>query len=318
MPWSFIAFRGSNNNKSSGAVLSVSPNANIPAGAIVRAVVTTDNISTGGGVTADHVVADFKGNLWTKIAERSNAAAAGAGITASEWISQLAFPLNTTDSVVLGLRAAATAKAIGLYEYAMGAGNLLRIVSSATSEQDATQAPTVTLNGLDSDAYAFIGSVHREEDNAGTYTMDADYNDRTKFGTTGGTGNTNVSNIVGDRLGTLTGDTFAPTNLSATADVVTILGCLQEIVPKTITCTEVVQQDGKVYLNWSDGIQTEYSSLAQAIAERDQLYANGKETLRSMAIARYLRADPTASNPSIIEGHAIAYTDRINRMVEVF
>lgn len=317
MSWSFSGFRGSANNKVSGAVLAVNPTQTIPVGAVVRAVCSSDNISTGGGQTSDHVVTDFNGNIWTKLREQSNTAAAAAGITGSEWISQLVTALTISDSVVLGIRSAATSKAIGLYEYAIGAGNLVRIVSGSSSEQDATNAPTVTLSGLDSAAYALIGSVHREDDTAGTYVMDADYNDRTKFGTTGGTAATNVSCIVGDRLATLTGDTFSPTSLSTAADVVTILCALQEIVPFSLTCSKVVKSGGRVYVTWSNGVQDEFSSIEDATAMRDELYANGEAIARRMAIARYLRADPMASNPSLLEGHTIKYTDAINSMVTV-
>ncbi len=78
----------------------------------------------------------------------------------------------------------------------------------------------------------------READTLNTYLPDADFNDRTGFGTTGGTGNTNVSAIVGDRLASLTGDTFAPTALLAAADCVTALIALQEVdAPPAFNCT---------------------------------------------------------------------------------
>src|SRR5581483_10462799 len=71
--------------------------------------------------------------------------------------------------------------------------------------------------------------IGREADNANTYTVDPGFNDRQKFGTSGSTGNTNVSCIVGDKIVTGTGATFNPTNLSAAADTVGILVGLKEV-----------------------------------------------------------------------------------------
>ncbi len=238
MAWSFTAHRGGANSKTSGAVLAVAPTGTIPVGAILVAVAVSDNIATGGGQTQTHVVADFKGNYWRKVREQSNAAAGGAGITCSVWACRVTAQLTTSDIVVLGLTAAAASRAIGLYEYAVAVGNDVAFASAASSEQDNTASPTVTLSGLASQSYAFFGVVAREDDTAGTYTPDADFNDRTKFGTTGGTGNTNVSCIVGDRVATLTGDTFNPTALSISADVVSILIAMREITEfpqKTVT-----------------------------------------------------------------------------------
>lgn len=317
MAWSFTGFRGSNNNKAAGTVLVMSPNQIIPAGAVVVAVAISDNTATGGGQTNNHLVADFKGNVWTKIREQSNAAVAAVGVTASVWVSRLDVQLLTTDSIVLGLSATAAAKAIGLYEYAIGAGNLLQVSGKQSSEQDATAAPAVTLSNLDNAQYALFGVVAREEDNAGTYTMDADYTDRTKFGTTGGVASTNVSAIVGDRIGTLTGDTFAPTGLSAAADVVTMLVALKEVVPYRQTVTKVTTQGGKVYVEFGK-TQREFGSLAEAKEYADFPVAEGREILHRLAISRYLAIDPTASNPSVIEGHSIAFTNDLHRMVEVF
>ena len=317
MAWSFTAHRGSANNKVSGTVLAVSPSAQIPAGAIALAVAVSDNIATGGGATANHVVTDFRGNLWTKVREQSNAAAAGAGITLSVWVSQLATALQTSDSVVLGLSAAATAKAIGLYEYAIGAGNFFDVSGSNGTQQDGTASPTVTLGSLSSTAYAFFGVVAREDDTAGTYTPDADFNDRTKFGTTGGTPATNVSCIVGDRLATLTGDTFNPTALQASADVCSILIAFREIAPFRQTVDDVDGSGGTVRIRFGKTTM-EFSTLEQAKQFATFSAGEGQTVLRRLALARYLAIDPTASNPAVMEGHSIAFTDQLNRMVEVF
>lgn len=232
MAWSFSGHRGSANNKTSGPVLTVSPNQNVPVGAVLVAVAVSDNINTAGGASNTHLVGDFRANVWTKVLEFTNAAAAGAGITLSVWVSKLTAQIATSDTVILSLSASTTAKAIGLYEYAHGSGNSLYIQGGIASQQDATSSPTVTASNLPNRTYAIMGIVAREADTAGTYTQDSDYNDRTKFGTTGGAAGVDVSCIVGDRVVTATGDTFAPTALSVAADVVTAMVALYEVVPK--------------------------------------------------------------------------------------
>lgn len=239
MAWAFVAHRGSASNKVSGAVLTVNPTATLAVGAVVVAVCVADNIATVGGVSQTHVVADFKGNLWRKVREHTNAGVAGAAITVSVWATQITTALLTTDQIVLGLSAATTAKAIGLYEYSVGAGSAVVFAGANSSEQDATSSPTVTLNSLPNRSYALFGVVAREADTAGTYTQDVDYNDRTKFGTTGGAAGIDVSAIVGDRVTTLTNDTFAPTVLSLAADVVSVLIAMYEVPAAVFTATSV-------------------------------------------------------------------------------
>lgn len=281
MSWSFVGHRGSSNNKNAGAVLAHAPTGTLSAGNIAVAVAVSDNVSTGGGQTQDHVVADFKGNSWQKIIEQSNAAAAGAGLTLSVWICRLTVPLLTTDSVVFGIRAAATAKALALYEYSVAAGNVATFIAAAATEQDGTASPTVTLSGLADEQYAFLGVVAREEDNAGTYTADADFNDRAKFGTTGGGVGTNVSCIVGDRIVSGAGDTFNPANLSVAADVVSVLVAMKEVDAArscAITITDARVADRKLAVTYSRNgdsggnvVFWDVDFLDQLELQRDQL-----------------------------------------------
>src|SRR5581483_552195 len=104
MGWSFTGFRGSNNTKTSGAVLTQAPSGTMAVGAVAVCVCVSDNISAGGGQTNDHVVADFVGNRWKKVFEQSNADVAAAGLTLSVWASRLATQLTSSDNVVFGVR----------------------------------------------------------------------------------------------------------------------------------------------------------------------------------------------------------------------
>lgn len=84
----------------------------------------------------------------------------------------------------------------------------------------------------------------------------------------------------------------------------------------TLTVTNVVHQNGRVYINWSDGVQQEFSSLADAQTIRDNLFSN-RDTLRAIALARYLRIDPDGTNPSLMQGRAITFDDTTNNIVGI-
>lgn len=314
MAWGAFAFRGSAANKTAGPLLTVAPNANLLVDDVVIAIAVTDNIATGGGATNNHNLCDTEKNSWQRAFEFSNAAAAAAGITLSVWVTMVTQQIPTTGAVYLVTTGNTTAHAIGLYKATVGAGRCFGIVSAAQSQQDATQAPTVTLNGLVSQEYAILGIVARENDNAGIYTMDADYTDQTKFGTTGGTADTNVSCIVGTRLATLTGDTFAPTSLSAAADVVTALVALYEAPAINLSITAVKTTGPKHVISFSDKTQVELAGLAQI---QDYAFGNvTRETAKSMMIARWLAVDPAAANPNILVGRRILLTNGRNAIAE--
>ena len=85
----------------------------------------------------------------------------------------------------------------------------------------------------------------------------------------------------------------------------------------TLTVSDVRQAGGKVFVHWNDGVVQEFNSLADAVSYRDGLFRFGRELARQLAIARYLRVDPTGSNPSLIEGHSITLTDENNTMASV-
>jgi hypothetical protein len=85
----------------------------------------------------------------------------------------------------------------------------------------------------------------------------------------------------------------------------------------TLTVTKVLKQGGKVYVRWSDGIEQEFASLADAQAVRNDLAAQASSLARRFAVARYLQLDPTGTNPALIEGHSVTVTDDSNSMVQV-
>lgn len=83
----------------------------------------------------------------------------------------------------------------------------------------------------------------------------------------------------------------------------------------SLTVVSVRKISGRIYITFSDGSQADFGSLVEA-----QNYANKydpADVIRRMGIRRYLIIDPTASTPSLIEGHSVTYTDQSNSMVSV-
>lgn len=314
MAWGQFIDRGTAQNKTAGALTTLVPNANVLVDEVLIAIAVSDNIATGGGATNSHNLCDSQKNIWHPVFEFSNAAAAAAGITLSVWVTMVTKQISTTDAVYLVTTGNTTAKALNLRKTTVGANRCVGVVASAQSQQDATQAPTVTLSGLVSQEYTLFGVVAREQDNAGTYTMDTDYTDQGKFGTTGGTGDTNVSCILGTRLATLTGDTFNPTTLSAAADVVTALVALYEAPAFSLSVTAVKTTGQKRIVTWSDKSQREFSDLAEL---RDFAFSQvTRDVAQSMMVARWLAVDPTALNSNVLVGRRILLTNGRNAIAE--
>ncbi|MEM2107835.1 MAG: hypothetical protein QXL10_00925 [Candidatus Bathyarchaeia archaeon] len=239
MGWSFIAHRGSANNKTSGTSISVSPNAAISAGRVLVVRCVSDNSGTTSGQSSEHTsVSDSKGNTYTKIREqRYSAGAAADGVVGSLWISRLTTALGTSDTITLTLGAAVTAKAIGLEEYSItGVG--VSVAGANGNSQAATTAPTCTLSGLTSAEYLWLGHVGIEGPNTDAFTQDSDYANNTSFGTSGGNAASNVASRFGSRVYTGTSDTYNPT-LGTARDCVTILAAVLEVQPTAKSFSDV-------------------------------------------------------------------------------
>lgn len=85
----------------------------------------------------------------------------------------------------------------------------------------------------------------------------------------------------------------------------------------TLTVEKVTRQSGRVYIDFSNGTQLEFSSLQNAKDYVRDLTDRLPEVLMQMAIARYLFVDPDGENPSLIEGRSITITNENNTMVRV-
>ena len=228
MAWTFIAHRGTANNKVSGTTVSVSPTVAIPVAAVVIVRATSDNLSNLAGDQLNHTVTDSVGNLWTKIREENFPAGAALGVTSSLWISQLHVALPTSSSVTLTISSVVDAKVISLVEFALDQGSGPEIVATAGTTGTST-TPSVTLSNLVRDQYLYLGAVGIEGPNGDAFTQDVDYLDNASDGTTGGNALTNVAHRIGRRIPATTTveDTYNPT-LGTSRDWVAILAAIRE------------------------------------------------------------------------------------------
>ena len=81
-----------------------------------------------------------------------------------------------------------------------------------------------------------------------------------------------------------------------------------------VSCISVVKTGGKVYVNWSDLVQNEFASVAQAheyigspIAADIGTDDGIRELLRRIAIAKFLRVSPDGSNTAVMEGKTLTF-----------
>lgn len=227
MAWAFVAHRGAGTNKAGAGTISVNPLANLVVGAIIILRGVSDNIS-GNGASTDHGFSDSKGNSWTRIIEhtRSPGGVGNDGVTLSLWISQITIQINTTDTITFTWPG--TAAGMSIMELSVGAGNGYSIAGSAAAT-GTSGTPSVTLSGLSSTTYEWIGSLGVEGPNTDAFTQDVDYANNQNNGTTGGAADTNVAQRIGTRNFLGTSDTYNPTCTSR--DWVCLLTALLETTP---------------------------------------------------------------------------------------
>jgi len=242
MAWTYVMATISAQNKVSSTTLSGYPFANLPVGAIIAVQCSTDNPAGPEGETNYHSLSDSKGNTWTKIREqtRSPAGSAADGVTSSLWISQLTTEILTSDTITLTVSTAVTAKTMSAHEFSAGAGNTWSVAGQNAAVGN-TATPSVTISGLPSQEYLFLGQIGIEGPEADTFTDDPDYLWKIRTATYGGSPTSNIVANFSHRIATLTGDTYNPT-LDPARDWATILGAIKEApapgVSETITAKE--------------------------------------------------------------------------------
>ncbi len=227
--WTPVTGRGTATEKTSDTSISVSPTATLATGTIQLVVCNTDDDGNGSGDTNAHSLSDSSGNTWTKIKEESGSVAgAGTDVTVSLWMTKITSSISTGGSITCTTANAVTAKAIGIYEFTVASGKTFSVVGTTANTFTAATTDALTLSGLTSAEYLWVGSWGIEGPSGDSYTEDTDYILRLSPGTSGGSAVSNVTALVSTRVFTGTSDTFDGT-LGTARDGAKILAAIQEV-----------------------------------------------------------------------------------------
>ena len=201
---------------------------------IVRCMSDNADATHDADASLHSSVTDSRGNTYTKAKEwQFGTGGAGAGVTVSLWYCKVATALLENDLITLTLAISVTAKAIGATQFSITGASVS--LAGASGVVGTGTTPSVTLSGLPSAEYLWLGVTGREGPTGDTVTADADYGFQADLieGTSGGNALTNVSDDHGGyRVATLTSDTYNPT-LGTSRDYATILVAIQEVVEIT-------------------------------------------------------------------------------------
>jgi hypothetical protein len=225
--------RGTASEKVSDQGLALVPSANFTADNYAILLTVWDAMAAETGATS-RLSATDNGPLatWTPLIEWTQGGGALDGVTAAIFLAHLTTALTTAHTISIASNANSTAKAAGVFEVNVGAGNVLELSASgaAATNAAASTSYSVTLSGLTSVPGIYVGFSCAEEELATAVTMDTAFT-TLAAGTIGsGTAGVNTSNVIaraGYLQNTSTGDTYNATGLTS-ADRVTMLVRLEE------------------------------------------------------------------------------------------
>ena len=225
--------QGTLQNKTLESSVSINPLATIAAGKILLVRVAADDPASPS--TSEHSVSDSQGNIYTKIREQQNRAitsTAGDGVIASMFVAKLDRALTTSDTVTVSFALAVSGKAISLDEFYVASGNTVEIVNvTGANRLPDCNMNSVTLSGLTSQDYLFLGMIGVQGDTGDAFNEDADYASLARIGTTGGAATSNITNNTAVHIATLTGDTYDPTLPGTCRYSAWILAAIKEVSP---------------------------------------------------------------------------------------
>lgn len=230
MAWSEIGLKGSGNNKSSStSTVTCTSSAAVAVGAILVVAVAFDNTRTTDGTSTLASISDSSGNIYTRVLEYQNTVggAAGDGAAVGVYVGRVTAALLLADTFTAAFTTIPTAKVLAVDEFAVASGKTWALATTAVTPFSASAAPSVAISGLASQEYLFLG-VLATEGATGTFTNSAGFNAINSEATTGGSADTNVTLRWARHILTGTGDTYAPTYLTA-RDGVAALVALKEI-----------------------------------------------------------------------------------------
>jgi len=216
--------------------LTFSPTAAVPTQVLAILLFQCDNVDTSSADNTTFAsITDTKSNTWFRAAEAQYSAGGVLdGILAGVYYSVVATQIETSDSITVTLTANATSKGAALAAFNRDTSATISVPDKQYQRIAASADYTVTISGLASQEYLFIGHNTMETSTGSTNNVDLDYGGVAgnilqgggPWGTSGG-GAANTAGRGGYRILTATGDTFNRTG-NAVADRVTILAAFKE------------------------------------------------------------------------------------------
>ena len=223
--WTHVNSEGTS-EKVNDASITLNPGTNPATDSIVVVACSTDNPdNTGPGEKTFHTITDDQGSSWTRLMEYQSAGNSNAGVITSVWASKLGATI--TGNITCTLGSSRSAKVLIMSEYTVAASKTFSNAGAARTSGTGT-GPTITLSGLTSAEYNFLGVIGVEGPSGDSFTEDTDYTQRNRTGTTGGGAAGNQSANSANRILTATSDTYNPT-LGSSRDFVIILAALEEV-----------------------------------------------------------------------------------------
>lgn len=83
----------------------------------------------------------------------------------------------------------------------------------------------------------------------------------------------------------------------------------------SLTCRRAFAENGVFKIQWSDKVEQEFLSRAQAREFADNILS--KDTLRALMILRWLTANPAGDNPNLIQSRTITGDPSSNSIVTI-
>jgi len=226
MAWASVGTLGTGTHNSSAASWTLTTSANLEAGNVGVLWISVDNRgTTDGDLREVSSVVDGAGNTWISLGEYTNGQGAqNAGVTSALWATVADTQLDSGGTITITLRNAKTAKVASAWEFSFD-GTDISVYAVQQVVGDAADPAAITISGIASAEYLWLHLFGVEND-ADTYTQDADYSSITAANV--GTGAAGMSVYGGFRVYTGTTDTVDAAFATA-ADHVQLLIALQEI-----------------------------------------------------------------------------------------
>lgn len=239
MTWASVGSRGSANNKSAATTITVNPSSAVSVDGVLVVIIATDNIGTTDGDLGDIVsVTDSQNNVYTKASQFTNGNGNPAvGATTGIYFSKITTALATTDAVTVTFNGSPVSKAVMLHEFSIGTGKVVAVAGTpATQSGTAAQAVSMTISGLVSGEYLWLGGLAVEGPSGDAFTQDTQYSGMTRAGTSGGLAASNMTVDDGFRIFTGTTDTYNGTTMLGSArDFAGVYVALEELFLTTLT-----------------------------------------------------------------------------------